>query len=169
MPAQRNRLYEHALYTLLREWSAEKRINQEEIYQGFNIPLEILLLSELAYNGFTSNRFCCTQFKLVGDIKDFLSQNLNAPRNLDGEKVLDAIAIQQGIFVERAWGLYSFSHLTLQEYLAAQYIVRQGLIDGLVEQHITQEHWHEIFLLVAGLMQTNRGANCLLEKIELVS
>ena len=47
---------------------------------------------------------------------------MDNPKYLDGESILEAIAIQQGIFVERATGIYSFSHLTLQEYLTAQHI-----------------------------------------------
>ncbi len=41
----------------------------------------------------------------------------------DGEVVLKAMEAQHGIFVERARRIHSFSHLTLQEYFAARYIV----------------------------------------------
>ncbi len=39
--------------------------------------------------------------------------NYNAPKNLDAGKLLDAVTIEQGILVERARDVYSFSHLTL--------------------------------------------------------
>jgi predicted NACHT family NTPase len=41
----------------------------------------------------------------------------------DGELVLGAMEGQHGIFVERARRIHSFSHLTLQEYFAALYIL----------------------------------------------
>ncbi|MEH2012321.1 hypothetical protein [Nostoc sp.] len=50
-----------------------------------------------------------------------MASSLNAPQHLDGESVLNAIALQQGILVERAEDVFSFSHLTLQEYLTGQY------------------------------------------------
>ncbi|MFM7715626.1 MAG: NACHT domain-containing protein, partial [Microcystis sp.] len=74
-------------------------------------------------------------------------------QHLDGEKVLKTIEIEQGILVERARDVYSFSHLTLQEYLTAQYIYDNDLIEETVKNHITETRWQEVFLLVAGLMR----------------
>jgi predicted NACHT family NTPase len=82
-----------------------------------------------------------------------LAGNLNAPQHLNGEAVLNAIAIQQGILVERAEDVFSFSHLTLQEYLTAQYIDDHRLVEKLVTEHLTDQRWKEVFLLVAGVMR----------------
>ncbi len=90
---------------------------------------------------------------MIIQIKDFLATNLNAPKHLDGKKVLTEIEVQQGILVQRAEKIYSFSHLTLQEYLTAQYIVDKNLIEYLVSNHLTDTRWQEVFLLVAGLMR----------------
>lgn len=56
-----------------------------------------------------------------------MSDTLDAPKRLDGEAVLKAIEVQQGLLVERATETYSFSHLTLQEYLTAKYVVDNNL------------------------------------------
>ena len=77
------------------------------------------------------------------------------------EAILHAIEIQQGILVERAKDIYSFSHLTLQEYLTAKYISQQdSRIEKLVTAHLTNKRWQEVFLLVAG---EKNDANRLLE------
>ena len=152
-PNNRSVLYKKALRILLEEWASEKRILREEIYQGLHTELEELLLSEIAYTGFASNRLFFSQSEIVDQIKTFLAGNLNAPQHLDGEAVLNAIAIQQGILVERAEDVFSFSHLTLQEYLTAQYIDDHRLIEKLVTEHLTDERWKEVFLLVAGVMR----------------
>ena len=68
--------------------------------------------------------------------------------------------MQQGILVERAQDIFSFSHLTLQEYLTAKYIDDHNQVEQLVTNHLTDKRWKEVFLLVAGLM--NRGADELL-------
>ena len=97
--------------------------------------------------------FFTARYYIVQQIKTFLASNLNAPQHLDGESVLNAIAVQQGILVERAEDVFSFSHLTLQEYLTAQYIDDHRQVEKLVTEHLTDERWKEVFLLVAGLMR----------------
>ncbi|WP_235526598.1 NACHT domain-containing protein [Nostoc piscinale] len=163
-PDNRSVLYKKALRILLEEWASEKRILRDEIYQGLHTELEEILLSEIAYTGFESDRLFFSQRDIVQQIKSFLASNLNAPQHLDGEAVLNAIAVQQGILVERAEDIFSFSHLTLQEYLTAQYIDDHRLVEKLVTVHLTDERWKEVFLLVAGLMRS--GADDLLLLME---
>ncbi|MBK1986441.1 NACHT domain-containing protein [Sphaerospermopsis aphanizomenoides BCCUSP55] len=163
-PNNRSVLYKKALRILLEEWASEKRILRDEIYQGLHTELEELLLSEIAYTGFESNHLFFSQREIVEQIKKFLASNLNAPQHLDGEKVLNAIAVQQGILVERAEDVFSFSHLTLQEYLTAQYIDDHRIVEKLVTEHLTDERWKEVFLLVAGVMRG--GADDLLLLME---
>ncbi len=163
-PDNRSVLYRKALRILLEEWASEKRILRDEIYKGLHTELEEILLSEIAYTGFKSDRLFFSQRDIVQQIKTFLASNLNAPQHLDGESVLDAIAVQQGILVERAEDIFSFSHLTLQEYLTAQYIDDHRQVEKLVSEHLTDERWNEVFLLVAGLMRG--GADDLLLLME---
>jgi hypothetical protein len=157
----RSGLYKKALRILLEEWAAEKRIMRQAIYEGLSVELEEVLLSEIACEGFEADRLFIPQSQLVKQIKEFLSSNLNAPKQLSGEQVLEAIAIQQGILVERVEDVYSFSHLTLQEYLTARYIYAHGQISQMVEKYLTDERWREVFLLTSGLM-VDRGSDELL-------
>jgi hypothetical protein len=165
-PNNRSGLYNEALRILLAEWAAEKRIQKEEIYQGLSTQLEVSLLSEIAYTGFDTDKLFFSQREVVEEIKTFLAGNLNAPKHLDGEAVLNAIAVQQGILVERAKDVYSFSHLTLQEYLTAQYIADNSFIEQLVTCHLSDKRWREVFLLVAGLVRPKNGADDLLLLME---
>ncbi len=153
-PTNRSRLYQDALRILLEKWSAEKRLpNRGLVYENLSIEQEEILLSEIAYQNFVADKLFLEKREVVKQIKDHLKQNLNAPQHLDGEKVLKTIEIEQGILVERARDVYSFSHLTLQEYLTAQYIYDNDLIEETVKNHITETRWQEVFLLVAGLMR----------------
>jgi predicted NACHT family NTPase len=73
----------------------------------------------------------------------------------DGEVVLKAVEAQHGLFVERAHGIYSFSHLTLHEYFTARYIVdhvADGALERLITQHLTDDRWREVFLLTASML-----------------
>jgi energy-coupling factor transporter ATP-binding protein EcfA2 len=156
LPDKRSVLYRKALDILLEKWAAEKRVVQNDIYKGFNVELEKILLSEIAYKGFKYNQFFFTEEELTLEIKKFLANTLNAPKHLNGKAVLEAIVIQQGILVERAEYIFSFSHLTLQEYLTAKYLTQDSRqIYNLVTQHLADKRWHEIFLLVSGLIASS--------------
>ena len=152
-PTNRSRLYGDALRILLERWAAEKRLpNRRQIYENLSIENEEILLSEIAYFYFSEDRLFYNQGELTDQIKTFLMDSLNAPHYLDGEQILKTIEKEQGIFVERARGEYSFSHLTLQEYLTAKYIVDNNLVGQVVKAHLTEPRWREVFLLIAGLI-----------------
>ena len=129
LPTVRSTLYGDALDILLKEWAAEKRIKRDSIYQGFHADLEKVLLSEIAYESFQDDQLFFSQEETTERITKFLADTLDAPSHLDGAKVLNAIEVQQGILVERAANVYSFSHLTLQEYLTARHVNSQWLIE----------------------------------------
>lgn len=164
LPKQRSALYGEALEVWLKKWASERRVHRDPIYQELHLHLEQVLLSEIAYQSFSENQLFFSRRELTEQIRSFLVNNLNAPKHLDAEKVLNAIQVQQGILVERARDAYSFSHLTFQEYLTAQYIVDEHRVESLVNQHLVNEHWREVFLLVAGL---SRNASDLLCQINL--
>lgn len=166
-PKNRSSTYGAALDVVLKEWAAEKRIQREPIYQELSIELERDLLSEIAYENFLeyeadSDTLLIRKRKVVEQIRRFLMNNLNAPRYLNGEKVLDEIEVQQGILIKRSRETYSFSHLTLQEYLVAQWIVDNEDVINLNNTYLTNERWREVFLLVSGLLPGRKGADKLL-------
>ncbi len=162
-PSNRSELYQKALDILLEEWAAEKRVKYQPIAPELNVGVEKVLLSEIAYKNFARNRLFFPRQQLIDSIQDFLADTVDKPKYLDGQAILNAIVIQQGILVERAPNIFSFSHLTLQEYLTALYISKQrDRMEKLIKEHLGHRSWREIFLLVAGLVETDE----LLELIE---
>ena len=153
LPSKRSTLYERALNILLSEWSAQKRLERAPIYEDFHPDLEKVLLSEIAYTSFKEDRLFFSKSDITNRITSYLADTLDAPECLDGPAVLHAIEVQQGILVERATDIYSFSHLTLQEYLTARYVSKNNLIQELASEHLRDERWREVFLLVSGLLE----------------
>ncbi len=150
LPSKRSTLYERALNIILHEWSAQKRLKRDPIYEGFHPELEKLMLAKIAYDSFEQDQLFFSKDVVTEKIAAFLSDTLDAPKYLDADKVLTAIEVQQGILVERATDAYSFSHLTLQEYLTALHIVEEQKEKELVDEHLMDERWREVFLLVVG-------------------
>ena len=165
-PANRSMLYQRALRILLEEWAAEKRINRDKIYDGLSIELEEGLLSEIAYTGFATDQLFFSRRELTKQIKNFLANTLNVPKTLDGEAVLHAIEVQQGILVERAEDAYSFSHLTLQEYLTAQYLADNNQWQQVISTSANDRRWRQVLLLTPGLLTGRQGANQFLLALE---
>lgn len=162
-PTNRATLYEKALRVLLEEWAGEKEIPQEPIYKGLDTKRKELMLAEIAYQSFREDRLFLHKREIASQIQKILSDMLPDEKHINGEAVLKSIAIQHGILVERAEGIYSFSHLTFQEFLAAQYIIDDELlIENIVQTHIDDERWREVFLLLSGL----KRADDLLLKLE---
>ena len=154
---QRNRasLYEDAFNIFLKEWAAEKRVNRgASINQYLDIADERRMLSKIAAENLEANRLFFTEDELISQIQNFGEGDANTLETFNAPKILEAILIDQGLFVEQVRGSYSFSHLTFQEYLTANYIVGDTRsIQGLVNWHLHDEQWREVFLLTAGLIR----------------
>ena len=158
LPKNRSALYGKALNILLNEWATQKRLDRDPIYKELSPELEKELLAEIAYTSFRNNQLFFSKADITSRVTAFLADTLDAPKHLDGEAVLTAIEVQQGILVERATNAYSFSHLTLQEYLTALHISNDwdNLADDLIGQYAYDRRWREVFLLIAGILQKGR-------------
>lgn len=156
-------LYSRALRILLEEWSAEKQINKEKML--LDVDLEESLLSEIAFNNFVRNRSKFGRRELIKDIRGFIFENENAPKNIDATKVLEEISVRQGILVEQSDGEFSFSHLTIQEYLASQYIIGNALSEKAIEKCLIKRGWCEVFQLISGSLKYQKTTDAFLRKI----
>ncbi|EIJ43632.1 putative NTPase (NACHT family) [Beggiatoa alba B18LD] len=155
-PSRRADIYEEAIEALLETWDREHRsIKRDMIYQGLSKRHKLQLFSRIATESFQNNQYFFEKKHLASKIADFLKQLPNSQNQaIDGEAVLEAIAEQHGIFVERAKDIYSFAHLSFQEYFTARYIFENqayGTIDNLV-LHVTEDRWREVFLLTVSLL-----------------
>jgi len=166
-PANRAELYSRAIHTLLRKWDAKRRIVREQVYKKLSVQRKEDLLSEVAFATFEQGEYFFKQREIEQYIADYIRNLPDAKTDpeallLDSEAVLKSIEAQHGLLVERARGIYSFSHLTFQEYFTAREIVAKTDIDLLVSK-ITEKRWREVFLLTAGMM---RNADELVQKMK---
>lgn len=158
-PPNRAELYKDALDALLKKWDSSRAIVRESSYKSLSLAKKELLLSRLAFNTFSNNRYFIKQAYLEGEIADFVG-NLKSvfPENSDieGERVLKEIESQHGLLVERAHHVYSFSHLTFQEFFTARYITENTNKDKgpnyLISNHLGDFRWNEVFILTTGLL-----------------
>ncbi len=93
---------------------------------------------------------------VVKQIEKLLPELLPDEKFVDGNHVLRDIEVQHGLLVERAEAIYSFSHLTIQEFLTAQHIDYNNIeIEPLINKYLCDSRWREVFLLLAGLRKAD--------------
>ncbi len=156
-PSNRADLYEEGVKVLLKKWDAKRNIQRDELYKKLDVQRREDLLSYLALLTFQQKEYFIKQRRLEDYIADFIGNLRDVdpdPEALrfDSEVVLCSIQAQHGLLVERARGIYSFSHLTFQEYFTAREITATNQVDFLVAR-IGEKRWREVFLLTVGMMR----------------
>ena len=153
-PEKRADVYRDAIDALLKKWDSQRGIQRTQVFIEFTPTIERQLLSALAYEYFLQGKFFFGQDELTAEIIKRLEQLTVKNHELDGEKIISAIETQHGLLVKRAHRVYSFPHLTFQEYFAACYIIENPTQRTLnsVFRYVNSKSWHEIFLLAASLL-----------------
>jgi energy-coupling factor transporter ATP-binding protein EcfA2 len=155
-PEKRADLYREAIDALLRKWDNQRGVKRDIVFSSFSAEVEREMLSVLAYDYFTKGEIFFSQEDLVERIIQQLGNISGKNLILGGDEILDSIEVQHGLLVKRAYNVYSFAHLTFQEYFTARYIIdhiENGTIDELF-RHLADSRWREVFLLVASLLPT---------------
>ncbi|WP_017298281.1 NACHT domain-containing protein [Nodosilinea nodulosa] len=164
-PSKRTAFYKQGLDLLLGKWDETKGVERDDAYRRFLLPQKIKLLSQLAAVTFEQGQYFFEQRTIEQYIEDYLKNLAGASLDpeelqLESEAMLKAIEAQHGLLIERARGIFSFSYLAFQEYLTARKIVAthnlhalEQTLGGLVS-HITDPHWHEVFLLTAAMLRS---------------
>jgi hypothetical protein len=155
LPPNRSLLYRKALSILLERWAAEKRVHNDLIYQDFHADIEIEMLADVAYEMYKDDKIFFTKDELISSISSFIDNTLNIGKRINCSKILEAIEVHQGLLVQRASDIYSFSHLTIQEYLTSHYFFSKSKISELVDMHLFNPKWREVFLLLSGMSNTD--------------
>ncbi|MBE9006595.1 NACHT domain-containing NTPase [Fortiea sp. LEGE XX443] len=157
------KLYEQALNILLSRWDKIRGIQRYSC--DLNLANKKKLLAHIAAVTFEEGDYFFEQEKIQLLIDQYLSKHyylFSIPSELsnqqfpNSEVLLNLFEVQHGLLVERSQEIYSFSHLTLQEYLTAKNIV-ENYKDNSVNQliiHITEKRWQNIFLLAVSMLPT---------------
>ncbi|MFW9263511.1 NACHT domain-containing protein [Nostoc sp. CALU 546] len=160
-PSNRSELYKEGIYILLKKWDAQRSIERVQIYQNLSPSRKEDLLSYVAFKTFERGDYFFKQKEVEQYIIEYirkLNLEFNTKNNLDSEAVLKSIEAQHGLLLERAKGIYSFSHLTFHEYFTARKIITTSNPESLeislknLANHITEKRWREVILLAVGML-----------------
>jgi hypothetical protein len=145
---------------LLKKWDGKRNIERDQVYKKLSLKRKEDLLSRLAFDTFDRGEYFFKKSTAENYIADYI-QNIPGASDddlqLDSEAVLKSIMAQHGLLVERASGIFSFSHLTFHEYFAAKRIVDSSIAQGIeafqkLASHVDDKRWKEVFFLVLGML-----------------
>lgn len=162
-PTKKTKLYQTALEILLVKWDQARGIVRDKIYQDLSITDKIKLLSHLAATTFTQGKIFFEKTELLSIVSEYLQSVAHSNSDpetlwLDSEALVTAIQLQHGLLIEQAKDVYSFSHLTFQEYLTARKIVAippgeafNQAVETLAN-YVTEDVWQEVILMTLVLL-----------------
>jgi len=157
-PTKKTKLYQAALEILLIRWDQARGIVRDKIYRDLAITDKIKLLSHIAATTFTQGKIFFEKTELLSIVSEYLQEVTHPDCDpetlwLDSETIVTSIELQHGLLIEQAKDVYSFSHLTFQEYLTARKIVTippgEALNQALetLATYVTQQQWQEVILM----------------------
>ncbi len=157
LPSRRIELYHDAVNALLRQWDASRNIARDEVYKNLSPDRKEQLLMEIAARNFHQGAYFFGLAELKQQIEQHVHKIPDLPQSPppDGAVIAQAIEAQHGILVTRAPQLYSFAHLSLQEYFTAQAIVKEAseaMFNKLFDRFLHDNRWREVLLLTASAL-----------------
>ncbi|MBI4673170.1 MAG: HEAT repeat domain-containing protein [Chloroflexi bacterium] len=166
LPNERVKLYDKCTEALLGTWEGVKGLGvsereRERPYYKFRRRL----LEKLAFWMHTLSQNDDRQaevkrgdleMKLIELLREDDKLNLSPDdARIEAQTFIEMAKRRTGILVERADGVYSFLHLTFQEYFAAcdiesRYIYNLDQMWRVIQPHLYDPRWREVILLLLG-------------------
>jgi nucleoside-triphosphatase THEP1 len=127
--ANSSKLYEEGLELLLLQWDKSREIKRDDIYRDLPLEQKLKLLSYIAAKKFEQEQYVLFE---QDELEGYIGECLKIGRE-EGREVLRSIESHHGLLIERAHKVWSFSHLTFQEYLTALYLTKCDMWKILIE------------------------------------
>lgn len=152
IPADPDELYERAVHGLLGGWDAFRNIARRTVLRDVPVRKRVVIVSWLAAELFVQGKlvFTASDVNEANTLRRLTELVQVGP--LDADELLTSLYNDFGILIERSPNLYSFSHLTIHEYLVAKYIVDNRQEQQLLKSHRTHKKWEEIIRLVGKML-----------------
>jgi len=152
----RAELYRDGLDVLLRKWDGKRAIERDRPY-GLTVSSMEILLEEIAYRRFLAADYFFDQEDLERQIATFFAERdlLKDGDELVAEKVLNSIESHLGLLAQRAVRVFSFSHLTFQEYLTARRLSTKPTLIWEIGRHVGEPRWREVWLLLVTIVDAD--------------
>lgn len=158
LPERRTELYEEAIEVLLGQWDVAKGLSETTYLGGRELdagdrrsllePIALWMMEQQLREIETTD----LHGQLIQQFTTMISDPHQVGKAVDG--FIRLISERSGLLNERGHGVYSFSHLTFQEHLAARAVAdRDDYVDYTLTR-LADSWWREVILLEAGYLST---------------
>lgn len=136
LPEQPSQVYRKVISLLLQEWDAERDIVRPSKYAQFDPERKMSFLAAVSY--YLTYRIRKKIFK-TSDLEAVYLRIHDRFRLPQGEsrQVIAEIETHTGLIVAAGKDTYEFTHLSLQEFLCAEYLIREPRSEHLVDYLIS--------------------------------
>ncbi|MCB9150924.1 MAG: SUMF1/EgtB/PvdO family nonheme iron enzyme [Caldilineaceae bacterium] len=158
LPDRRAELYAEAVDVLLGKWDEARGVAEAPILEGepFDTGDRRLMLQAVALHmhelDLKEMERADLEHLLNQLFFDLVPEERAASRAV--ERFLGVIEARTGLLTARGEGVYAFSHLTFQEYLAALAVAGEDDYIGYTRARLASPWWREVILLAAGHLST---------------
>ncbi len=126
LPQQPAQIYRRIIALMVEDWDAERAIRRPSRYSDFDTERKVSFLSALAYH------LTVVQQQRSFSERDLLAayEQLHARFHLpatEAKHVLAELEAHTGLFLNSGGTRFEFAHIALQEYLCAEYLVREPI------------------------------------------
>ncbi|MDB5956838.1 NACHT domain-containing protein [Ramlibacter sp.] len=122
IPEKPKSVYKRIVNLLLEEWDSQRQIVRRSVYAGFDLDRKFEFLAHVAFM-LTIQGELVFDSALLASIYTSIHMEYGLPER-EAADVIGEIESHSGLIIESSYRSYEFAHKSLQEYLAADYIVR---------------------------------------------
>jgi NACHT domain len=156
-PKRQVDVYQEAINALLKKWDTSRIINRDNFYKDLSYGQRQQLLETIASQFYFNSKTVFRKDEIASEAKKFVGSlpDIEDRLHIDGIEIVRQIEAQHGLVVERAKDLYTFSHLTIQEYFTASYIAKNQNFDlqrQIVKSALSDQKWHEVMIYTVALL-----------------
>ncbi|GAB3948452.1 hypothetical protein GCM10028805_22880 [Spirosoma harenae] len=146
IPRKPKTVYKKIVNLLIEDWDEQRRIKRQSKFSQFTLDRKFDFLCNLSYylTAKLVKVFFTTEMlkKCYADI----CESFQLPPN-EVNLVVNELESFTGLFVQSGFDRYEFSHKSLQEYLAGEYLIRSNFI--LARKHLLIEIPNEVAVAIS--------------------
>lgn len=132
LPEQPSEIYRRIVRLLLEDWDSQRRIRRGSQYSRFASDRKLEFLATLAYRLTYKIKTKVFSEKDLIVTYQAIYQKFGLPEQ-EAERVAHEVESHTGIIIAGAANKYEFSHLSIQEFLCAEYLVRDAFPSHLTD------------------------------------
>lgn len=123
VPDKPKTVYRRIVNLLLEEWDEQRSVKRYSRYARFDVPMKLEFLCQMAYLLTTWKQTSLFSKDDLLSVYELIHDNFNLSEN-EASLVVNELESHTGLFIQSGFDEFEFAHKSLQEYLAAEYIVR---------------------------------------------